>query len=131
VQRGGEIIDREAARVGQRTRAALEAEGVAVHTGHAALRACPLANGAVVTLDDDTDIPTDVIVLGAGRRPRSADIGVEAAGGRLDGRGAVVIDNQCRAGNRVWALGDLTGVASFTHVVKYQARRVCRPGHGV
>lgn len=124
VQRGRELIDREDPRVGQLTRAALEADGITVHTGRTAVRAQPDGTGAIVTLDDGTDTPTDVVVLGAGRRPRAADIGVEAAGGRLDGWGAVVIDGQCRAGDRLWALGDVTGVALFTHVAKYQARVV-------
>jgi len=122
VQRGAELIDREDPRVGQLARAALEADGITVHTGRTVTRARRDGDAAIITLDDGTQINTDVTVLGAGRRPHTAGLGVEAASGRLDGRGAVVIDAHCRAGNRLWALGDVTGVALFTHVATYQAR---------
>jgi pyruvate/2-oxoglutarate dehydrogenase complex dihydrolipoamide dehydrogenase (E3) component len=34
----------------------------------------------------------------------------------------VEVDEHCRAAENVWAVGDVTGVAQFTHVGKYQAR---------
>ncbi len=122
VQRGATLIDREDPRVGELARAALETEGITVHTGRSATGARRDGNTTLVTLDDDTTIAADAIVLGTGRRPHTTDLGLENAGGRLDGRGAVVIDARCQAADRLWALGDATGVALFTHVAKYQAR---------
>ncbi|MDQ3859708.1 MAG: hypothetical protein M3327_14905, partial [Actinomycetota bacterium] len=37
-------------------------------------------------------------------------------------RGGIPVDERCRAGEGVWAIGDVTGVAMFTHVAKYQGR---------
>jgi pyruvate/2-oxoglutarate dehydrogenase complex dihydrolipoamide dehydrogenase (E3) component len=37
-------------------------------------------------------------------------------------RRGITVDEQCRAGDGVWAIGDVTGVAAFTHVAKYQGR---------
>ena len=37
-------------------------------------------------------------------------------------RRGVVVDDRCRAADNVWAIGDVNGVAQFTHVGKYQAR---------
>ena len=34
----------------------------------------------------------------------------------------VQVDERCRAAEGVWAIGDVTGVAMFTHVGKYQGR---------
>src|SRR5207245_7545001 len=34
----------------------------------------------------------------------------------------VPVDERLRAAENVWAIGDVTGVAQFTHVGKYQAR---------
>src|SRR5690606_16444825 len=59
---------------------------------------------------------------GAGRRPRTDGLGLAEVGVRLDRRGALEIDEQCRVTDGLWAVGDVTGVALFTHVAKYQAR---------
>jgi dihydrolipoamide dehydrogenase len=34
----------------------------------------------------------------------------------------ITVDERLRAADDVWALGDVTGIAQFTHVGKYQAR---------
>lgn len=124
VQRGATLIDREEARVGELARAALEADGVTVHTGRTASSVVRDGETTTVTLDDGTIIDTDVVVLGTGRRPATTGLGIQAAGARLDSRGAIVVDEHCRAADGLWALGDVTGVALFTHVAKYQARIV-------
>jgi dihydrolipoamide dehydrogenase len=38
--------------------------------------------------------------------------------------GELAVDEHCRLGDGLWAIGDVTGVALFTHVAKYQARIV-------
>jgi dihydrolipoamide dehydrogenase len=124
VQRAATLIDREDSRVGELACDALAAEGVTVHTRRTAARARPASGGAVVTLDNGTTVEVDVVILGAGRRPASAGLRLESAGVTLDGRGAVPADDHCRAGDGLWALGDVTGVALFTHVAMYQGRVV-------
>ncbi len=64
----------------------------------------------------------DVIIVGTGRTPRAADLGLENVGIDLGEHGEVVVDDHCRAGDGVWALGDVTGVMPFTHVAMYMAR---------
>ena len=60
-----------------------------------------------------------------GRRARAAtspDVGLETVG--LDPTaGSVETDERMRAGERLWAVGDITGKGAFTHVSMYQARR--------
>jgi pyruvate/2-oxoglutarate dehydrogenase complex dihydrolipoamide dehydrogenase (E3) component len=124
VQRAGRLIDREDPRVGALAEQALAADGVTVRTGRTATRAARAGAGTVVTLDDGTPVETDVVILGAGRRPDTTGLGLDTVGIQPDGRGAIGVDARCRAGDGLWALGDVTGVALFTHVAMYQGRIV-------
>ena len=62
----------------------------------------------------------DQLLVAAGRRPNLADIGLETVGLDPDAR-SVEIDERMRAGERLWAIGDITGKGAFTHVSMYQA----------
>jgi dihydrolipoamide dehydrogenase len=110
------LVPREHPKVGELTHTALEADGIEVRTGVQARRVLRAGSVTTVELDDGSRVATDVILLATGRRPRTAGLGLEAAGATLDDRGAVVVDERCRAGEGLWALGDVTGVALFTHV---------------
>jgi len=70
----------------------------------------------VVTFADDSEVRVDVVVIGAGRRPQTDGLGLERAGVELDDKGAARVDGSCRAGDGVWAIGDVTGIMPFTHV---------------
>ncbi len=122
VQRGERLIDREDPGVGELAARALQADGITIHTGRTVARAQPAAGGAVITLDDGTKVETDVVIIGAGRRPNGAGLGLDAMGVQPDQRGAIPVDQHCQAGNGVWAVGDVTGVSLFTHVAMYQGR---------
>ena len=103
---------------------ALAADGVTVHAGRTVTRARRAQGGAVITLDDGTTVETDVVILGAGRRPATADLGLDTVGIQPGEHGAIRVDERCRAWEGLWALGDVTGVALFTHVPMYQGRVV-------
>ncbi len=124
VQRASRLIDREAPRVGELAEQALTAEGVTVHTGVTPASARKAGGTTLVTLDNGTQVEADVLILGAGRRPRTAGFGLETVGVTLTGRGGIAVDEHCRAGPGLWAVGDVTGVALFTHLAKYQGRVV-------
>ena len=65
----------------------------------------------------------DHVLVAAGRRPRTAGIGLEAAGVELDDSGAVVVDDRLRtSAPRIFAAGDVTGRLPFTHVAAHHAR---------
>lgn len=126
LQRSARLVEREDRRVGELTRRSLEADGIDVRTGIQARRVTRAAagTGSTVELDDDTSVEADVILLATGRTPRSAGLGLDSVGVTLDDRGAIPLDEHCRAAEGVWALGDVTGVALFTHVAMYQGRVV-------
>jgi pyruvate/2-oxoglutarate dehydrogenase complex dihydrolipoamide dehydrogenase (E3) component len=59
------------------------------------------------------------VLVATGRRP-NVD-GLEALGLTISKRG-IEVDERMRAAENVWAIGDVTGIALFTHVGKYHAR---------
>ncbi|HJX48559.1 MAG TPA: FAD-dependent oxidoreductase, partial [Gaiellaceae bacterium] len=65
----------------------------------------------------------DRLLVATGRRPRVDGIGLETVGIEADARG-IPVDAQLRAGERLWAVGDVTGIWPLTHVGKYQGEVV-------
>jgi pyruvate/2-oxoglutarate dehydrogenase complex dihydrolipoamide dehydrogenase (E3) component len=122
VQRAGRLVDREDPRVGELAAQALSAQGVAVRTGVTPVSARTAGQATVVTLDDGSQVETDVVILGAGRTPRTTGFGFEDTGVTLTARGGIAVDGRCRAGEGLWAIGDVTGISMFTHVAMYQGR---------
>jgi len=62
------------------------------------------------------------VIVGAGRRPSTAGLGLDTEGVHPDQRGAIPVDQHCQAGNGVWAAGDVTAISLSTHVAAYQDR---------
>lgn len=64
----------------------------------------------------------DQILMAAGRRPNTAELGLEAAGVQLDGDGAVVVDDHLRSSvPHVFAVGDSTHRLNLTPVAIHEA----------
>ena len=124
VQRGPLLLGREEPRLGEIAAEHLAADGIDIRLNTQARAARRDGTDTVVELDDNTTVRTDVIVLGAGRTPRTRGLGLENAGVQTGSRGELAVDAHGRLTDGLWALGDVTGVAMFTHVAKYQARIV-------
>jgi pyruvate/2-oxoglutarate dehydrogenase complex dihydrolipoamide dehydrogenase (E3) component len=115
------LASREEPQIGELLGTILEEDGIELRLGVRAVGVRVEGGERLVELDDGSDVRGAVVVVATGRRPRVADIGLEAVGIEPAPRG-IAIDERCRAGDGVWAIGDVTGVAMFTHVGKYQAR---------
>ncbi|MEU3048070.1 NAD(P)/FAD-dependent oxidoreductase [Streptomyces sp. NPDC006984] len=100
----------------------LGAEGVTAHTS-AVLRSVRPASADLTTADHtEHTIALDQVLVATGRRPRTAALGLEAAGIRTTDHGFIATDSRLRTGNpRVFAAGDVTGRLPFTHVAGVQA----------
>jgi pyruvate/2-oxoglutarate dehydrogenase complex dihydrolipoamide dehydrogenase (E3) component len=94
---------------------ALSEEGIDIRLGVRARR----ATASSVELSDGSEIAFDRLLVATGRSANVA--GLEALGLDISRRG-VEVDERLRAAESVWALGDVTGIAPFTHVGKYHAR---------
>lgn len=101
-----------------------EGIGVVVGTKVVAVRREADDAPVVAALDDGRPITADEILVAMGRRPNTADIGLETVG-LEPGRPVPVDDTLCATGVRggwLYAIGDVNGRAPLTHMGKYQAR---------
>jgi len=74
--------------------------------------------------DRAEELETDAILVASGRAPNVEDLGLDAAGVEYDER-RVITDDRLRTSNRrIYAVGDITGIAPFTHVADAHARMV-------
>jgi len=111
------------------------AAGIAVRTGtkvtsaqRAEVNDAPVGHrhgGEVtVSLDNGETVTADEVLVAAGRRPNSDDIGLETVG--LKAGGFLTVDDHLTVqgvdGQWLYAIGDLCGRALLTHMGKYQAR---------
>jgi pyruvate/2-oxoglutarate dehydrogenase complex dihydrolipoamide dehydrogenase (E3) component len=94
---------------------ALREDGVDVRLSVRAER----ATSNSLLLSDGAEVPFDRLLLATGRRPNVG--GLDALELKITRRG-IEVDERMRAAENVWAIGDVTGIAPFTHVGKYHAR---------
>lgn len=75
-------------------------------------------NGAIeAMLSHEETLEVDAALYAIGRRPNTAELGLEAAGVELDERGAVVVDEHFRSSvPSIWAIGDVTDRVQLTPV---------------
>ncbi|NED97674.1 NAD(P)/FAD-dependent oxidoreductase [Phytoactinopolyspora alkaliphila] len=106
-------------------RAAMEADGVRVHTGNAASMVSHDGLEFAVTLQDGTDHTVQRLLVSVGRRVQLGNLGVDTVGLDPSAR-AIEVDERMRAAEKLWAVGDVTGRGAFTHVAMYQAAIVVR-----
>ena len=123
VESAGHLLAREPAPLGEALGDALRRDGIELLLGVHAVAARRDGPDYVLVLDDGRELRGDRLLVATGRRPRVAGIGLETTGARFDEHG-VRVDAQLRAGERLWAVGDVTGVRLLTHVGKYQGEVV-------
>jgi pyruvate/2-oxoglutarate dehydrogenase complex dihydrolipoamide dehydrogenase (E3) component len=115
VQSADRLIPRVDADAATLVEAALRDDGVDVRLGANAQR----ATTDTLHFADGEAIRFDRLLVATGRRANV--VGLEPLGLTVSRRG-IEVDERMRAADGVWALGDVTGIALFTHVGKYHAR---------
>jgi len=73
----------------------------------------------VLDLADGRSLRGERLLVATGRRPRIDDIGLDTVGVTADVHG-VPVDAHLRVTDRLWAIGDITGLWPFTHMGEYQ-----------
>ncbi|MDP9378202.1 MAG: NAD(P)/FAD-dependent oxidoreductase [Actinomycetota bacterium] len=121
VEAADRLLSREDPAVGEIIINTLREEGIDVRVSARAERVQTRDGRRVVTLEDGEEVSGQQLLVATGRRPRVEGIGLENVGIEANSKG-IEVDDRCRAGDGVWAIGDVTGVMPFTHVGMYQAR---------
>ena len=118
------VLAHEAAPLGEALGEVLRSDGVELMLGVKVTAARRDRDNYVLTLDDGRELRGDELLIATGRRPRSEGLGLDTVGIQADARGSIPVDAHLRAGERLWAIGDVTGIRLLTHVGKYQGEVV-------
>ncbi len=123
VEAAEHVLAREPAPLGRALGEALRRDGIELVLGVSAIAASREGEDFVLRLEDGRELRGDHLLVATGRRPRVEGIGLETVGITPDPRG-IQVDTQMRAGDRLWAIGDVTGILQLTHVGEYQGEVV-------
>lgn len=119
VERLPTLLPREDADVVAAIQAVLEAEGVQFKLGADCLSLRKEGSEVVVgaaCAAGDPGVRGSHVLVAVGRQPNTDDLGLELAGIKMDERGYIQVDEQCRtSASGVWAVGDCNGRGAFTH----------------
>jgi dihydrolipoamide dehydrogenase len=124
IEGGPRVLSREEPFAGEEVGKALrEQHGVDVRTGTKAVRVSRDGDIVTVALDDGGEVAAAEILVAVGRKPRTAKIGLESVEVEPGKADFLDTDDRLRVGAHDWlyAVGDVSGRALFTHMGKYQA----------
>jgi pyruvate/2-oxoglutarate dehydrogenase complex dihydrolipoamide dehydrogenase (E3) component len=96
----------------------LAEEGVEIRLGAQIER---VADGYRIELAGGEALEGERLLIATGRRANVEGLGFDQLDVEISRRG-IEVNRRLRAGDHVWAIGDVTGIAMFTHLGKYQAR---------
>lgn len=119
LEMGPHLIGREDEDVSNGIEEIMGQEGINVRLNSKCIGLSPHSDGVRVTAEC-AEVSQEVIgshvLLAAGRRPNTDDLGLDKAGVATDHRGYIVVDDQLRTNvPGIWALGDCNGKGAFTH----------------
>lgn len=114
------FLPREDEEIAGAVRENLESRGAAVITGAAIQSVLEDGGRAAVTVkvgDTVTKLSADVVLVATGRRPNTAELGLDAAGVELNARGGVAVNEHMQtSAPHIYAMGDVAGGLQFTYI---------------
>jgi pyruvate/2-oxoglutarate dehydrogenase complex dihydrolipoamide dehydrogenase (E3) component len=119
VEGAGRLLPREPEALGQALGDALRKDGIELALGTRATAARRDGDDYVLEVEGGPDLRGDRLLVATGRRPRAAGIGLETVGVEPGPHG-IRVDDYLRAGERLWAIGDVNGIWPLTHVGEYE-----------
>jgi dihydrolipoyl dehydrogenase len=100
--------------------------GISVHTGARLLEILDGEDGQKIGVIEQKDgqqtrVSAEYVMIGIGRRPNTAGLGLESAQVATDRRGFVEVDDRLRTNvPNILAIGDLTGKQLLAHLASHQ-----------
>ena len=126
VDQGDQLLGREETSIARLLEQVLRDDGVDVRLGVGLDRVEPADGGALCLLSDGSRLQVERVLIATGRQPATEGLGLELLGIEPGEKGELAVDAHCRVEGQqhVWAAGDVTGIAPYTHTANYQARAV-------
>jgi pyruvate/2-oxoglutarate dehydrogenase complex dihydrolipoamide dehydrogenase (E3) component len=123
VEAAERVLAREPAPLGEALGEVLRRDGVELVLGQHASAARREGEDYVLALEDGRELRGERLLVATGRRPRVAGIGLETVGVEANAHG-IAVDEHMRAGEGLWAIGDVTGIWPLTYMGEYQGEVV-------
>jgi pyruvate/2-oxoglutarate dehydrogenase complex dihydrolipoamide dehydrogenase (E3) component len=125
METGSRLLKQEEPAISEILADVLSASGVTLRFNEEVVRVEPVKAGATLHLKSGGVLTAERILLATGRTPLTSGLGLEKLGVEPNERG-VETDEHCRVRGQahVWAAGDVTGIAPYTHTANYQGRIV-------
>lgn len=133
VDRSPQIMSSEDEDLTTILRKQLEKEGVRFHTGTEVTAAEVTGVGIRVKLKNGQSLSGEKLLVAAGRRVNSSDLGLENTAIQTDERGHIKTNDQMQTNEKdVFAMGEVAGSAYFTHISydDYRIVKACLEGEG-
>jgi pyruvate/2-oxoglutarate dehydrogenase complex dihydrolipoamide dehydrogenase (E3) component len=119
VQRGERLLTHEDEDVAKTVQEILENEGIQVCTNTGDYQVENRSGKIAIKMKchgASREVIGSHLLLAAGRRPNTDDLGLDKAGVKVDKRGIIEVDDQLRTSvEGIWALGECNGKGAFTH----------------
>ena len=122
VEGASHVLGREPAPLGVALGEELRRDGIGLILGMQATAARRDGDDFVLTIEGGKDLRGDHLLTATGRRPRVPE-GLDTVGVTAGPHG-IPVDAHLQVGERLWAIGDVTGIRLLTHVGKYQGEVV-------
>ncbi len=119
IEKGSRIVAREDEDVSAAIQDILAQEGIAFRLDAECISFAGHPEGVsagVTCVSGDPDVVGSHILIAAGRRPNTDDLGLDVAGVATDERGYITVDDRLATNvPGIWAMGDCNGRGAFTH----------------
>jgi pyruvate/2-oxoglutarate dehydrogenase complex dihydrolipoamide dehydrogenase (E3) component len=116
-------LSREPMALGDGLCEAFRREGIELFLGMQATGAARAGDDYVLAFANGFEVKGDRLLVATGRKPRVEGIGLESVGIVPDQHG-IPVDARMQAGERLWAIGDVTGIWPLTHMGEYEGEVV-------
>ena len=123
IERAERVLAKEPAPLGEALGVALQRDGIEVVLGMNTVAARRDGEDYVLQLEGGGELRGDHVLVCTGRHARVDGIGLETVGITAGPHG-VTVDDHLRAGERLWAIGDVNGIWPLTHVGEYEGEVV-------